>query len=163
MAKLNDQFAEFLSNIEPDEDAIKYAQKAHQPVRKHLEEDDDFGEFFEDSFLYGSYARHTAIGEIKDIDIVVLTNFDPNNEDYSPTKVLKKLKTALNKFYKDADNTEYQRKSVKVKDPLPNYPNVYMTLDIIPAIAIDGVDNPLLKQILGYKAILKVTWISHQN
>lgn len=144
MAKLNEQFNEFLSNIEPDEDAIKYAQKAHQPIREHLEEDEDFGEFFEGSFLYGSYARHTATDEIKDIDIVVLTNFDPNNEDYSPKKVLRKLKKALNKYYEDSDNTEYQRKSIRVKDPLPDYPDVFMTLDIIPAIAADGDDEPLL-------------------
>lgn len=144
MSKLNEQFDEFLSNIEPDEEARKYAQEAHKPIREHLEEDEEFGEFFEGSFLYGSYARHTAVDEIKDIDIVVLTNFDPNNLDHSPKKVLKKLKKALNKYYEDADSTEYQRKSIKVKDPLPDYPDVYMTLDIIPAIELDGEDSPLL-------------------
>ena len=50
MAKLNEQFTEFLSNIEPDEDAVKYAQKAHKPIREHLEEDEDFGEFLEVHF-----------------------------------------------------------------------------------------------------------------
>lgn len=144
MPTLNSSFKTFLSNIEPSEEARAYAQEAHKPVRDYLKTDDTFGEFFEKSFLYGSYARHTAVGDIRDVDIVVLTNFDPDNEDHAPKKILRKLKKALTTYYEDTSNTDYNRKSVQVNDPLPDYPEVKMTLDVIPAIALDGDENPLL-------------------
>lgn len=144
MPTLNSSFKVFLSNIEPSEEVRAYAQEAHKPVRDYLSTDETFGEFFENSFLYGSYARHTAVGDIRDVDIVVLTNFDPDNEDHAPKKVLRKLKKALTTYYEDASNTAYNRKSIQVNDPLPDYPEVKMTLDVIPSIALDGNESPLL-------------------
>ncbi len=144
MAILDSSFDKFLENIEPDKPAKNHAQEAHVPVREHLEEDDGFKDFFSDSFLYGSYKRHTAVGGIKDVDIVVLTNCDNTDPEHTPKKVLALLKRALNRYYKDAGSTEYQRKSIQVKDPLPDNPEVEMTLDIIPAIAINGEENALL-------------------
>lgn len=144
MTKLNTLFEMFLRNIEPDKKAVKYAYLAHEPVRDFLENDEDFGEFFEDSFLYGSYKRHTAVGDIKDVDIVVLTNFDPESEEYTPIKVLRKLKSALAKYYEDPENPEYQRRSIRINQPLPDNKEVKMTLDIIPAVAPNGEDEPLL-------------------
>jgi tRNA nucleotidyltransferase (CCA-adding enzyme) len=99
MSKQNDLFDQFLSNIEPDTEAINYAQKAHQPVRDFLEKDMEFGPYFVDSFLYGSYKRHTAVGDIKDIDIVILTSFDPNSDEGTPQNVLRQLKSALARYY----------------------------------------------------------------
>ena len=144
MSKLNSLFEQFLTNIEPDEDAVAYAQEAHKPVRDFLENDDEFGEYIENTFLYGSYRRHTAIGDIKDVDIVVLTNFDTESEVYTPQKVLRKLKAALARHYDDPENPEYQRRSIRINDPLPDRPDVSMTLDIIPAVAPFGDDEPLL-------------------
>ena len=92
MSKLNSLFAQYLSNIEPDDDAVTYAQEAHKPVRNCLEKDDAFSKYVESTFLYGSYRRRTAVGDIKDVDIVVLTNFDTTDEANSPQKVLRKLK-----------------------------------------------------------------------
>jgi hypothetical protein len=143
MAKLNDLFDQFLSNIEPDDEAVAYAQKAHQPVRDYLKEDTEFGQYFVASFLYGSYKRHTIVGEIKDVDIVVLTNFDPRSEENTPQKVLQKLKTTLARYYQDPENPEYQRRSIRINQPLPNK-NTEMTLDIIPAVVITGEDDPLM-------------------
>ncbi len=144
MAKLNSLFDEFLHNIEPDDKAVGYAQKAHKPVREHLEKDEEFKDYFVDSFLYGSYKRNTAVGDIKDVDIVVLTNFKPASGDDTPNNVLKKLKSALARYYKDPENPEYQRRSIRINDPLPDKKDAEMTLDIIPAVATDGTDNPLL-------------------
>jgi hypothetical protein len=144
MTKLNALFDKFLQNIEPDEKMVRYAHSAHDPIRTFLEEDGDFGQYVEDTFLYGSYKRHTAVGDIKDVDIVVLTNFDTESEDYAPQKVLRKLKSALARHYGDPKNQEYQRRSIRVNDPLPDNKDVEMTLDVIPAVATDGNDNPLL-------------------
>ena len=144
MTKLNSQFEKFLSNIEPDKKMVKYAQSAHEPVREFLEDDEDFGEYVEDTFLYGSYKRHTAVGDIKDVDIVVLTNFDTQREDNTPNKVLRKLKSALARHYKNPEMLEYQRRSIRINEPLPEYKEVEMTLDIIPAVPTGSDDDPLL-------------------
>lgn len=144
MMTLNSSFDKLLQNIEPDKEAKTYAQEAHKPLRAYLEKDDAFSPFFVGSFLYGSYARYTAVGGIKDIDIVVLTSFDNTNSEHTPKKVLSKLKKALTKYYEDASNIEYQRKSIQVKVPLPDNPDVKMTLDVIPAIPVQGNENPLL-------------------
>jgi len=139
MSKLESQFNDFLSNIEPDAKAVKYAKKAHEPLRDYLSEDEEFREYFIDSFLYGSYRRHTAVGDIKDVDIVILTNF---SEKDKPNDVLKKLKSALARYYKDPENPEYQRRSIRVNDPLP-VSDTEMTLDIIPAIIVTDDESPL--------------------
>lgn len=144
MSKLNSLFDQFLSNIEPDEDAVTYAQEAHKPVRDFLEHDESFGKYVEGTFLYGSYRRHTAVGDIKDVDIVLLTNFDTKDEENSPQRVLRKLKAALARYYDDPESPAYQRRSIRVNDPLPNRPDVSMTLDIIPAVAPEDDDKPLL-------------------
>lgn len=140
MSKLESKFGEFLENIQPSKKAVKYAQEAHEPLRKHLAEDKEFAEYFVSSFLYGSYKRYTAVGEIKDVDIVILTNF---NEDKKPNDVLKKLKSALVRYYDDPENPEYQRRSIRVNDPLPDEPDTKMTLDVIPAILVSDEDSPL--------------------
>lgn len=144
MTKLNPLFEQFLKNIEPDEEAVTYAQEAHKPVRDFLQQDSAFGKYVEGTFLYGSYRRHTAIDDIKDVDIVVLTNFDTDDKANTPQKVLQRLKAALARYYDDPENPEYQRRSIRINDPLPNHPSVSMTLDIIPSVAPHGDDKPLL-------------------
>ena len=140
MSNLENEFEEFLTNINPDPDAVDYAQEAHKPLRDALSKDEDFGEFVVDTFLYGSYRRHTAVGTIKDVDIVLLTNFDEAEE---PKTVLRKLKAALARHYDDPENPKYQRRSIRVDDPLPNNPDVEMTLDVIPAIIPTDAESPL--------------------
>lgn len=144
MAKINEQFEYFLTNINPDKQAIEYASEAHTRVREHLEQQDRFKEFVLGSFLYGSYKRHTAVGDIKDVDVVILTNFDTKNEENTPEKVLRKLKAALARCYNDPENPQYQRRSIRVDDPLPDKPDALLTLDIIPAVNHPIKDNVLL-------------------
>jgi hypothetical protein len=144
MPKLNVLFEQFLTNIEPDKEAVEHAQEAHKPVRHFLEHDEVFGKYVADTFLYGSYRRHTAVGDIKDVDIVLLTNFDPSDEKNTPQSVLRRLKSALAQYYDDPENPEYQRRSIRINDPLPKRQDVVMTLDVIPAVAVNGDDQPLL-------------------
>ncbi len=144
MAKLNSKFAEFLGAIEPDSEAIKHAKAAHEPLREHLRQDAQFGPHVVNTFLYGSYQRDTAIDDIKDVDIVVLTDFDHSKPENNPQNVLRQLKAAINRYYKDTENQQYQRRSIRVDDPLPNKPGSELTLDVIPAFAPNGEDQPLL-------------------
>lgn len=141
MSKQNDQFDAFLSNINPDDEAVAYAKKAHESIRECLEKQDEFSEHVVDTFLYGSYKRHTAVGDIKDVDIVVLTDFDP--EEDTPESVLRQLKAALARCYDDPENPQYQRRSIRVDDPLPDDPDIMMTLDVIPAAIVGDEDSAL--------------------
>lgn len=144
MTKASGLFEVFLSNINPDKRAVEYAMDAHEPVRECLEEHDEFKRYVEGSFLYGSYRRNTAVGEIKDVDIVILTNFDIDDEDNTPRRVLRKLKDALGRCYDDPENPKYQRRSIRIDDPLPGNEEVQMTLDIIPAVVVTNQDEPLV-------------------
>jgi tRNA nucleotidyltransferase (CCA-adding enzyme) len=68
-------FEGFRKAIEPDGRVKKIAQAADDPVREHLEGHHSFAKRHVTTFLYGSYKRHTAEGDIKDVDLVVVTNF----------------------------------------------------------------------------------------
>ncbi len=140
MAKLSGLFTTFLSNIEPDPTAKDYAQKAHERVRGFLERDPQFNKQVLSTYLYGSYKRQTAVGDIKDVDIIVLTKFD---QSITPDNALKTLKEALVRCYKDASNPEYQTRSIKVNDPLPGVATS-LTLDVIPAIPLGNEEGPIL-------------------
>lgn len=141
MAELVSGFENLLKEIEPDDDAKAFAQKAHEPIRDHLAVDDVFGEYFESSFLYGSYKRQTSIIDIKDVDIIVLTKFDPNTT--TPDQALRLLKAAIGRFYEIPNNEEYQTRSIKINHPLPNK-GVEMTVDVVPAIPLNKDAQPLL-------------------
>lgn len=139
MATVESYFEKFVSNLNPDDRAIGNASIAHNGLRDHLSESELYGECYSDSFLYGSYKRHTAIHDIDDVDVCVLVNIDPTSEDGNPKKVLRKLKKAITEYYSDVEwyddeNTAYNRRSILVKDALPNDPNSKLSLDVIPAV-----------------------------
>lgn len=144
MASLREYFQEFLSAIEPSDAAVERAATAHKRVRDFLEADDNDRLPVVDSFLYGSYKRQTAVGEIKDVDVVVLLDLDTTSEDNLPWKVLRRLKTALARHYGKADMLEYQRRSIRVDEPLPDDPEAALTLDIIPAVRLPKDSEILL-------------------
>ncbi len=142
---INNYFDKFLENIEPNKKYKDYAIAAHTKVREYLEsEDSQFSAFVNTSFLYGSYARFTAEGNIKDVDICLIVNFDHTKAENSPSKVLPKLKAALTRLYKDPGATDYQRKSIQVLEPLPEDKETELTLDIIPAILTGSDQEKLL-------------------
>lgn len=139
MLKLNWYFDELKSAIEPDTKYKEHAQKADDPVREYLCSDASFSNYYANSFLYGSYARSTAIGNIKDVDIVIICNYSNYS---SPLTLLNKLRESLDGLYGNA-NLGDQRRSIRVDDPLPDIPNSELTLDVIPAIYQNGSDGPL--------------------
>lgn len=140
MAEVKSLFREYLSAIEPDNKATKLAAKSHIKPREYLEADDDFSEHVSDSFLYGSYRRNTAIHDIKDVDIIILTDFDPNKDE--PSTVLSQLKAALKRHYGSSNVLETNRRSVQVLNPLPEEDSD-LTLDIIPAVDTGRSDGYL--------------------
>jgi hypothetical protein len=132
-------FEDLRSAIEPDAKYQKHAQKADDPVREHLRTHSSFANWHVNTFLYGSYPRYTAVGNIKDVDIVVVTNYTTYA---SPVDVLDRLKDSLGYLYKGPDLAD-QRRSIRVDRPLPDIPDATLTLDVIPAIYQQGSDDPL--------------------
>src|SRR5437867_2398711 len=90
-------FNDFLSEIEPSAAAKTDLQTGHTTLRKRLAEDADFGEIHVNTFLQGSYRRHTAIHPGKDVDIVVVTNIDP--DAVAASAAIARLKKVLEKYY----------------------------------------------------------------
>lgn len=137
--KLNWYFDELKTTIEPDTKYKEHAQKADDPVREHLRSDASFADYYVNSFLYGSYARSTAIGNIKDVDLVIICNYSNYS---SPLTLLNKLRASLESLYHNASLGD-QRRSIRVDEPLPDIPDSKLTLDVIPAIYQNGSDGPL--------------------
>lgn len=137
--KLNSYFDDLKSALEPDAKYKEHAQKADDPVRDHLRYHSSFAERHVNTFLYGSYARNTAIGNIKDVDLVVVCNCSIYS---SPLALLNDLRESLAALYGNA-NLGDQRRSIRVDEPLPDIPDSKLTLDVIPAIYQNGDDGPL--------------------
>ncbi len=141
MSEVKSLFREYLSAIEPDTKAKNIATQSHIQPREYLETDEVIGESIEDSFLYGSYRRHTAIHDIKDVDIVLISTFDPDSD--TPSTVLNKLHSALVRCYSDENVLQLNRRSVCVTDPLPDE-KTDLTLDILPAVEVNDGTGYLL-------------------
>ena len=83
MAKQKD-FDAFLSNIEPSATTVSYISSVHNNLRDYLAKHSNYKDVHVHTFLSGSYAKHTCIrpklydGK-RDVDIVVETNYDSND------------------------------------------------------------------------------------
>jgi Second Messenger Oligonucleotide or Dinucleotide Synthetase domain len=139
MQTMRSSFEEFRKTIEPDEGIQKIAQAADDPVREHLEGHWSFAERHVTTFLYGSYKCHTAEGDIKDVDLVVVTNLTMKT---NPIEVLEELRNSLAELYGEPDLAD-QRRSIRVDRPLPEIPGCKLTLDVIPAIYQGKPEEPL--------------------
>ncbi len=64
----SEYFNEFLSNIEPPEHRTAVAKEIPDDVRRYLKVNETFETAEPHSRLTGSYKRHTAVRNIKDVD-----------------------------------------------------------------------------------------------
>ena len=96
--ELSADFARYVSSCEPDDDAVKIAKKAHEKVRDELKTDEETKDAHEETFLTGSYRRHTAIHNIEDVDVVCILDLDIHAEGSEPEVVLTWLKLSVNVF-----------------------------------------------------------------
>jgi hypothetical protein len=141
MAEVKSLFKEYLTAIEPDSQARRLAAKAPILPRDYLMQDDTFGRYVNDSFLYGSYRRRTATHDIKDVDIMLITSFDP--DAVSPATVLNNLFEALKRCYGSERVLKKNRRSIQVLNPLPDE-DTELTLDILPAVEVNDGSGYLL-------------------
>ncbi len=76
MSFVLDAFQVFLQNISLPDSQLASAQRSNSALRRFLANDDYFGRLTLDTFLNGSYARHTAVQPIKDVDVIVVVDTD---------------------------------------------------------------------------------------
>lgn len=84
MSREND-FERFLHNIEPSSTTKKYISSIQSNLREYLENYSTYKNKLIDTFLTGSYAKHTSIRPTKfdgktDVDIVVVTNYTESDD-----------------------------------------------------------------------------------
>lgn len=133
-------FEKFVSNIQPSEERVSAISDAHNTLRKHLKEDAKLDFPVSDSFLSGSYKRHTAIDPVKDADIILILEENSISDDKktpNTRSVLEDLKSKIDDFY-DNVNLETQRRSIQVflsEDDI--------RMDVVPSVAPNGKDKLL--------------------
>jgi len=105
MSKQKD-FNSFLSNIEPSKTTVEYISSVQNNLRKYLKSHESYKDIHIDTFLSGSYAKHTCIRPVigdkkRDVDIVVVTAYDTTKNSLT---VLEELRDVLleKKEYKSA-------------------------------------------------------------
>ncbi|WP_316173125.1 SMODS domain-containing nucleotidyltransferase [Bradyrhizobium sp. SZCCHNRI2049] len=130
--ELSADFARYVSSCEPDDDAVKTAKKAHEKVRDELKTDEETKDAHEETFLTGSYRRHTAIHNIEDVDVVCILDLDIYADGSEPEVVLTWLQGVLDKYYSE---TRPQGRSIGISAK-------GVWLDIVPGTPVYE-DGPL--------------------
>lgn len=135
-------FDELLGNIEPPQNRRDAAAEIPDKVREFLEDATDFPTEDPHTRLTGSYARHTAIHGIKDVDFVAF--YDAGDDEPDPEAVLEDLYDVLKGLPEalghegSAQVLRRQRRSVHVQ-----FDDEDFHLDVVPAWLRYGVDAPL--------------------
>ncbi len=134
MAKQKD-FDSFLSNIEPSTSTVTYISSVQNNLRSYLENHTKYKNILVDTFLSGSYAKHTSIrpaasDKKRDVDIVVVTNYSTSDDSID---VLEELCEVL-KEKSLYDTAFVQSHSVSLE--LSG-----ITVDVVPVIEHKSYDN----------------------
>lgn len=134
MSTLTKHFASLVSDTLPSGDRLDQATTWPDKVREHLRQH-DFETVSPQSHLAGSYARRTAVDDIKDVDILVF--IPAGREDESPKTVLRELERALKELPDASVDTTVQRRSVRVS--IDDF-----DIDVVPAIIADDDHHDML-------------------
>lgn len=131
---LQDDFKSFLSNIEPSSSTVQEISSAQNSIRGYLRNHDGFSSHYLDSYLSGSYAKHTSIRPAKDddnrdVDVIVDVDYDTESDARA---VLRELKDVLSEASKYS-SARVQHHSVGVELSR-------LDIDIVP-LAVDAEDR----------------------
>ncbi|WP_298033987.1 SMODS domain-containing nucleotidyltransferase [uncultured Dysosmobacter sp.] len=135
MAKQAD-FDAFLKNIEPSATTVSYISSIHTNLRSYLKNHESYKDIHIDTFLSGSYAKHTSIrpasGDKKrDVDIIVVTAYSSSK---SSIDVLNELRDVL------AEKSDYS--SAEVQHHSVGIDMSGISIDVVPVI-VDETDDQL--------------------
>lgn len=134
MAKQKD-FNAFLSNIEPSSTTVSYISSVQKNLRDYLANHPNYKDIHIQTFLSGSYAKHTSIrpklydGK-RDVDIVVQTSY---NTSHNSIDVLQEMYDIL-KEKEIYGNAAIQSHSVGIE--LEG-----ISIDIVPVVCSDDGDK----------------------
>ena len=99
--ELNDQLKELVSEISPTDSQQSALRDAHIRLRERLKADDNLKPLIVETFLQGSYRRHTSIrpqsDDKPDVDVVVVTRVDRHK--FTPEQAMNLLIPFLNRHY----------------------------------------------------------------
>lgn len=128
-------FDSFLSNIEPSSSTVSYISSIQSNLRNYLKNHKDYKKVHVDTFLSGSYAKHTSIRPVsgdkkRDVDIIVVTSY---SADTNSSDVLTELKDVLAQK-NEYSNAEIQHHSVSIE--MSN-----ISVDVVPVIANENDDQ----------------------
>ena len=135
MASSSFAFRALLKKVNPDSTRVDLASRLPGEVRDWLK-DQDFETVSPHSRLIGSYARQTAITEIKDVDTLIFLPTDV--VDRTPESVLRELKSVLDDYPDASVEASAQRRSIRLDFQLHD-----LCMDIVGAVAQGGLDSAL--------------------
>ena len=126
---LQKEFDEFLSNIEPSKSTVSYISSIQTNLRDYLKSHATYSQIYKDSFLSGSYAKHTSIRPVKDdkkrdVDIIIITKHSKSD---NPVEVLQELYAVL------LESTKY--KSAEIQHHSIGVEMGQVSVDIVPVIS----------------------------
>ncbi len=128
MKTIKQAFEDFLQKLELTSNERNNASRQHINMRTELQQ--RLG--VEDNFLSGSYARHTAIRPLNDIDIfVVLEENDDIDRELGPASLLETVETTLQEIYPGKATTR-QSRSINIE-----FSGTGIAYDVVPSFS-DG-------------------------
>jgi hypothetical protein len=134
-----DSFKDFLSEIRLPDHLREEAKNAHEDFRTQLETDEGLRSVIVDTFLQGSYRRHTGVkpeqGKMADVDIVVVTNLD--RASVKPRHALDLFKPFLDENYPEAYEPQSRSWAVTVGN---------VKLDLVPTSAPSEAAQKFIKE-----------------
>ena len=145
MVSLRLHFKGLLKNIQPPPKRVEAAQTLPKPVREYLRLHEEFVTLPPHTRLVGSYAQDLTVGDVKDVDLLVRTDGDPEENEPEARKTIRALKAVLEGLPEYLELEGYAeievtgaRRSVHVC-----FPDEDFHLDVVPCIAPDGFTEPI--------------------
>ena len=132
---LQKDFNNFLSNIEPSRSTVEYISSVQIDLRDYLKSHDTYSAVYLDTFLSGSYSKHTSIRPVKgdkkrDVDIIVVTNHKMTDDS---ADVLQELCDAL------LDSDKYS--SAEIQHHSVGIEMSQISIDVVPVIVDEEDDD----------------------
>lgn len=130
------EFNKFISDIEPSQSTVTYISRVQNTLREYLSTHETYRSVHVDTFLSGSYAKHTSIRPVlhdgkRDVDIIVVTN---HTNDDKPSDVLNELHTVL------LENADYETAVIDGQAVTIEMSGI--NIDVVPVI-VDEDDDAL--------------------
>jgi hypothetical protein len=135
-------------NLKPLESRLRAARELPALVRDYLKGCSDFPTVDPHTRLAGSYAQHLSVSDVKDVDILVRVDGDPEENDPSAKQIISDLLASLKDLPESDEPLGSWRVSHVEVTGARRSVHVYFEdedfhLDIVAFIAPDGLDKPV--------------------